>query len=101
VSDVTGDLSLPNCNSSQAIRYGNPLATFYDVNKKSRIVIFLIIPSSQNNTNTHACNTRTHTRIRIKNKNTLFSLGTLTYTYERQDMIQIALKRLPGGRGVP
>jgi hypothetical protein len=28
----------------------------------------------------------------------LFSLGMFTYTYERQDIIQIALKRLPGGR---
>jgi hypothetical protein len=27
----------------------------------------------------------------------LFSLGMFTYTYERQDIIQIALKRLPGG----
>jgi hypothetical protein len=26
----------------------------------------------------------------------LFSLGMFTYTYERQDIIQIALKRLPG-----
>jgi hypothetical protein len=34
-------------------------------------------------------------------QNTLFSLGMLTYTYERQDIIQIALKRLPGGGGVP
>jgi hypothetical protein len=32
---------------------------------------------------------------RIKNQNTLFSLGMVTY--ERQDIIQIALKRLPGG----
>jgi hypothetical protein len=29
----------------------------------------------------------------------LFSLGMFTYTYERQDIIQIALKRLPGGGG--
>jgi hypothetical protein len=29
----------------------------------------------------------------------LFSLGMFTYTYERQDIIQIALKRLPGGPG--
>jgi hypothetical protein len=29
-------------------------------------------------------------------QNTLFSLGMLTYTYERQDIIQIALKSLPG-----
>jgi hypothetical protein len=27
----------------------------------------------------------------------LFSLGMFTYTYERQDIIKIALKRLPGG----
>jgi hypothetical protein len=27
----------------------------------------------------------------------LFSLGMFTYTYERQDIIQIALKRLPRG----
>jgi hypothetical protein len=33
------------------------------------------------------------------NRNTLFSLDMLTYTYERQDIIQIALKKLPGGRG--
>jgi hypothetical protein len=39
--------------------------------------------------------------IRIKNQNTLFSLGMLTYTYDRQEIIQIALKRLPGGGGVP
>jgi hypothetical protein len=32
-------------------------------------------------------------RIRKKNQNRLFSLGMLTYTYERQDIIQIALKR--------
>jgi hypothetical protein len=31
----------------------------------------------------------------FKFKNTLFSLGMFTYTYERQDIIQIALKRLP------
>jgi hypothetical protein len=37
-----------------------------------------------------------HPNLRI-NQNTLFSLGMLTYTYERQDIIQIALKRLPGG----
>jgi hypothetical protein len=37
----------------------------------------------------------------LKTHNTLFSLGNLTYTYERQDIIQIALKRLPGGGGVP
>jgi hypothetical protein len=30
--------------------------------------------------------------LRIKNQNTLFSLGMLTYAYELQDMIQIALK---------
>jgi hypothetical protein len=35
--------------------------------------------------------------IRTKNQNTLFSLGMLTYTDERQDIIQIALKGLPGG----
>jgi hypothetical protein len=29
----------------------------------------------------------------------LFSLGMVTYTNERQDIIQIALKRLPGGGG--
>jgi hypothetical protein len=35
--------------------------------------------------------------VKIKSiKNTLFSLGMLAYTYERQDIIQIALKRLPG-----
>jgi hypothetical protein len=34
-------------------------------------------------------------------QNTLFSLGMFTYTYEHQDIIQIALKRLPGGGGVP
>jgi hypothetical protein len=27
----------------------------------------------------------------------LFSLGMFTYTYERQDITQIALKKLPGG----
>jgi calcineurin-like phosphoesterase family protein len=32
----------------------------------------------------------------FKNQNTLFSLGMLTYTYERQDIIQIVLERLPG-----
>jgi hypothetical protein len=31
----------------------------------------------------------------FKFKNTLFSLGMFTYTYERQDIIQIALKRVP------
>jgi hypothetical protein len=31
----------------------------------------------------------------------LFSLGMFIYTYERQDIIQIALKRLPGGGGAP
>jgi hypothetical protein len=35
---------------------------------------------------------------RIKNQNTLFCLGIFTYTYECQDIIQIALKRLPAGR---
>jgi hypothetical protein len=34
----------------------------------------------------------------FKFKNTLFSLGMFTYTYERQDITLIALKRLPGGR---
>jgi hypothetical protein len=33
----------------------------------------------------------------IKNQSALFILGMLTYTYERQDIIQNALKRLPGG----
>jgi hypothetical protein len=46
---------------------------------------------------THPMNDQTQTQT----QNTLFSLGMLTYTYERQDIIQIALKRLPGGRGVP
>jgi hypothetical protein len=36
-------------------------------------------------------------RSKIKIKNTLFSLGMFTYTYERQVIIQIALKRLSGG----
>jgi hypothetical protein len=31
-----------------------------------------------------------------QSQNTLFSLGMFTYTYERQDIIQIPLKRLPG-----
>jgi hypothetical protein len=30
----------------------------------------------------------------------LFILGMFTYTYERQDIIQIALKRLPGRGGI-
>jgi hypothetical protein len=34
---------------------------------------------------------------KIKVKNTLFNLGMVTYSYERQDLIQFALKRLPGG----
>jgi hypothetical protein len=33
---------------------------------------------------------------KFKFKNTLFSLGMFKYTYERQDIIQIALKTLPG-----
>jgi hypothetical protein len=40
-------------------------------------------------------------KLKTQTQNTLFSLGMLTYTYERQDIIQIALKRLPGGGGVP
>jgi hypothetical protein len=32
-----------------------------------------------------------------QSQNTLFNLGTVTYSYERQDIIQFALKRLPGG----
>jgi hypothetical protein len=38
--------------------------------------------------------------IKVKKVNSpysLFSLGMFTYTSERQDIIQIALKRLPGG----
>jgi hypothetical protein len=34
-------------------------------------------------------------REELRIKILLFSLGMLTYTYERQDIIQIALKRLP------
>jgi hypothetical protein len=34
---------------------------------------------------------------KFKFKNTLFSLGMFTYTYERQDIMQIALKGLSGG----
>jgi hypothetical protein len=34
---------------------------------------------------------------KVKVKNTLFNLGMVTYSYERQNIIQIALKRLPGG----
>jgi hypothetical protein len=33
--------------------------------------------------------------IKVKVKNTLFCLDMVTYSYERQDIIQIALKRLP------
>jgi hypothetical protein len=33
----------------------------------------------------------------IHSQYTLFSLGMFTYTYERHDIIQIALKRLPEG----
>jgi hypothetical protein len=33
---------------------------------------------------------------RVKGQNSLFSLCMLTYTYELQDIIQLALKRLPG-----
>jgi hypothetical protein len=32
---------------------------------------------------------------KVKSQYSLFSLGMFTYTYERQDIIQIALKRLP------
>jgi hypothetical protein len=39
------------------------------------------------------------TPVRSQRQYSLFSLGMFTYTYERQDMIQIALKRLPGGAG--
>jgi hypothetical protein len=35
-------------------------------------------------------------KFKFKFKNTLFCLG-ITYTYERQDIIQIAFKWLPGG----
>jgi hypothetical protein len=31
---------------------------------------------------------------KVKVKNTLFNLGMVTYSYERQDIIQFALKRL-------
>jgi hypothetical protein len=34
---------------------------------------------------------------RNQSQYSLFSLGMFTYTYERQDIIQIALKILPGG----
>jgi hypothetical protein len=36
-------------------------------------------------------------KVKVKVKNTLFNLGMVTYSYERQDIIQYALKRLPGG----
>jgi hypothetical protein len=36
-------------------------------------------------------------KVKVKDKNTLFNLGMVTYSYERQDIIQFALKRLPGG----
>jgi hypothetical protein len=32
-----------------------------------------------------------------QSQNTLFNLGMVTYSYERQNIIQFALKRLPGG----
>jgi hypothetical protein len=35
--------------------------------------------------------------VKVKVKNTLFNLGMVTYSYECQDIIQFALKRLPGG----
>jgi hypothetical protein len=35
--------------------------------------------------------------LRINNQNNLFSLGTITYTYERHYKIQIALKTLSWG----
>jgi hypothetical protein len=34
---------------------------------------------------------------RSQSQNTLFNLGMVTNSYERQDIIQFALKRLPGG----
>jgi hypothetical protein len=34
--------------------------------------------------------------LKVNVKYTLFSLGMVTYSYERQDIIQFALKRLPG-----
>jgi hypothetical protein len=37
--------------------------------------------------------------IQSQSQYSLFSLGMFTYTYERQDIIQIALKTLPGGGG--
>jgi hypothetical protein len=39
-----------------------------------------------------------HIQFKFKFKNTLFSLGMFTYTYERQDIIPIALIRLPERR---
>jgi hypothetical protein len=36
-------------------------------------------------------------QIQSQIQNTLFNLGMVTYSYERQDIIQFALKRLPGG----
>jgi hypothetical protein len=38
-------------------------------------------------------------RVIAKSQNSLLSLGMFTYTYERQDIIQITLKRLPGVGG--
>jgi hypothetical protein len=45
---------------------------------------------------THLLLLHTHYLLfKFKLKYTLFSLGMLTYQYERQGIIQIALKRLP------
>jgi hypothetical protein len=35
-------------------------------------------------------------KVKSQSQYSLFSLGMFTYTYEHQDIIQIALKRLPG-----
>jgi hypothetical protein len=45
----------------------------------------------------HTCHTFEFYLFKDKFKNTLFSLSMVTFSYERQDIIQFALKRLLGG----
>jgi hypothetical protein len=74
----------------------NPLVAFYDIHgRKREVLFFYFVPDT-----TRDCEVTVKLK-KLKTQNTLFSLGMLTNTYELQDIIQIALKRLPGGGGVP
>jgi hypothetical protein len=84
-ADVTGGkpiaVLLQSISGVSAI---NPLVAFYVIHGgKREVLFFYFVPDT--------------TRDQSQSQYSLFSLGMYIYTYERQDITQIALKRLPGG----